>query len=323
MAFSASKLRRAGRPSGDFRRCSLRGALAGVFLSPLVLLLFLRVPQSVGAEARGAEEGVAGATVRNSRADPSLTPLVRAILQNEVRAQAENKSQWCYRKLVEKDGKRLLYASCQTQGAEIDRLMAENGEPLTPKQWQQEDQRIRKLLASPYQLKKQKQQQLEDARQATAMLKMIPSAFLFTQQSRDPERITLKFFPNPQFRPSGSSEAVFHHMEGTLTLDLQQKRLVEIDGRLTSEVKFAGGFLGHLDQGGTFSVRQDQVKPGRWEMTKMDVRMNGKALFFKTIAVRTYELDTDFHAVPAATSIQQMAALTNQATQENSSRSER
>jgi hypothetical protein len=47
-------------------------------------------------------------------------------------------------------------------------------------------------------------------------------------------------------------------------------------------------------------------------MTRIDVQMNGKALFFKTISVRTREIDTDFHAVPAAASIQQVAALTKE-----------
>ena len=119
---------------------------------------------------------------------------------------------------------------------------------------------------------------------------------MFQQESRDADRVKLKFSPNPKFRPSGSSEFVFHHMEGTLTLDLKQKRLVEISGRLNSDVKFAGGLLGHLDKGGTFFVRQQEVTPGHWEMTRMDVQMNGKALFFKTISVRTNEIDTDFHA---------------------------
>jgi hypothetical protein len=45
-------------------------------------------------------------------------------------------------------------------------------------------------------------------------------------------------------------------------------------------------------------------------MTNLDVQMNGRALFFKTIAVRTKEIDTDFRRVPPATSIQQVAVLT-------------
>jgi len=258
-----------------------------------------------------------------SKSATNLNAVVRDILQNELRAQAEDHSLWCYRKLTDKDGKQQLFAACQTKTLEIDRLMAVNGKPLTEQQWNQENQRIEQLLNNRSQLKKEKQQQHEDGEQATHLLKMLPDAFLFQQDSSEGNRITLHFTPNPTFRASGASEMVFHHMEGTLTLDLKQKRLVEISGRLNSEVKFAGGLLGHLDKGGTFYVKQQEVGPGCWEMTRMDVQMNGKALFFKTISVRTRELDTDFHAVPAAASIPQVAALTDESNEKNLVHSQR
>jgi hypothetical protein len=257
------------------------------------------------------------ASPSTSKSGANLNAVVRDILQNELRAQAEDHSLWCYRKLTDKDGKQQLFAACQTKTLEIDRLMAVNGKPLTEQQWNQENQRIEQLLNNRSQLKKEKQQQREDGEQATHLLKMLPDAFLFQQESSEGNRITLHFTPNPTFRASGASEMVFHHMEGTLTLDLKQKRLVEISGRLNSEVKFAGGLLGHLDKGGTFYVKQQEVGPGCWEMTRMDVQMNGKALFFKTISVRTRELDTDFHAVPAAASIPQVAALTDESNEKN------
>jgi hypothetical protein len=91
---------------------------------------------------------------------------------------------------------------------------------------------------------------------------------------------------------------------------------VEISGQLDSEVRFFGGALGHLDKGGTFFVKQQEIAPGYWEMTAIDVRMDGKALLFKTIAVRTKEIDTDFRRVPPATSIQQVAMLTTESASE-------
>jgi len=267
-----------------------------------------------------AEGGGEKTSAQVAKTDPQLTQLVRSVLQHEINAEAEDKSLWCYRKFVEKDGKHQLFSACQSQGAEIDRLMAENGKPLSQRQSQIENQRIQKLLGNEEQLKKQKEQQADDARQATKLLKMIPEAFLFQQVTNDGDRTTLRFIPNPQFQSSGYSELVFHHMEGTLTLDTKQKRLVEINGRLNSEVKFVGGLLGHLDKGGTFLVKQQEVGPGCWEMTRMDVQMNGRALFFKTIGVRTNEIDTDFHAVPPKASIQQVAVLTGEATGEVSDR---
>jgi hypothetical protein len=263
------------------------------------------------------------ASPSTSKSATNLNAVVRDILQNELRAQAEDHSLWCYRKLTDKDGKQQLFAACQTKTLEIDRLMAVNGKPLTEQQWTEESQRIERLLNSRSQLKKEKQQQREDGEQATRMLRMVPDAFLFQQESSEGNRITLHFTPNPAFRASGASEMVFHHMEGTLTLDVKQKRLVEISGRLNNDVKFAGGLLGHLDKGGTFYVKQQEVGPGCWEMTRMDVQMNGKALFFKTISVRTAEIDTDFHAVPEAASIQQVAELTNESGEKNLIREQR
>jgi hypothetical protein len=280
-----------------------------VLILPLLLALMLGL-FAVSATPQAKHSGATSSSTTKSA--NNLSALVRDILQNELRAQAEDHSLWCYRKLTDKDGKQQLFAACQTKTLEIDRLMAVNGKPLTEQQWMQENQRIERLLKNRSQLKKEKQQLREDGEQATHLLRMIPDAFLFQQESSEANRITLHFTPNPAFRASGSSEAVFHHMEGTLTLDVKQKRLVEISGRLNSEVKFAGGLLGHLDKGGTFYVKQQEVGPGCWEMTHMDVQMNGRALFFKTISVRTREIDTDFHAVPPAASIQQVAALTNE-----------
>jgi hypothetical protein len=298
----------------------LRWSRNFVLILPLLLALMLGL-FAVSATPR-AKQSIATASSTNKSAT-NLSALVRDILQDELRAQADDHSLWCYRKLTDKDGKQQLFAACQTNALEIDRLMAVDGKPLTEQQWKQENQRIERLLNNRSQLKKEKLQQREDGEQATHMLKMVPDAFLFQQESSEGNRITLHFTPNPAFRASGASESVFHHMEGTLTLDVKQKRLVEISGRLNSEVKFAGGLLGHLDKGGTFYVKQQEVGPGCWEMTRMDVQMNGKALFFKTISVRTKEINTDFHAVPPAASIQQVAALTNESGDKNQMRMQR
>jgi hypothetical protein len=51
-----------------------------------------------------------------------------------------------------------------------------------------------------------------------------------------------------------------------------------------SEIR--GGLLGHLDAGGHFYVKQEEVQPDYWELTVLDVDMKGKALFFKTIGVQ-------------------------------------
>src|SRR5439155_25359263 len=74
--------------------------------------------------------------------------------------------------------------------------------------------------------------------------------------------VKLKFSPNPHFRPPSREAQVFHAMEGELAVDNRHKRLVELSGHLIQAVKFGGGLLGHLDKGGQFNVKQEQVSPG-------------------------------------------------------------
>jgi hypothetical protein len=92
-------------------------------------------------------------------------------------------------------------------------------------------------------------------------------------------------------------------MDGFVILNIKADRLVEISGRLTHGVEFGGGLLGHLDPGGTFDVRREEVAPGYWAITKLKVNMNGKILFFKTIAVQQDEVDSHFRKIPDSTTL--------------------
>ena len=224
--------------------------------------------------------------------------LAHEVFENELQAQIHDHSLWCYHQLKDEQGKKRLFAVCQTNEGEIDRLLEVNGQELNPKQRQAEDARIQKMLDDPDQMRQQQKKSEEDGKQERDLLKMFPDAFQFHYAGTQGNLIKLDFSPNPDFRPSNRPAQVFHHVEGSLLADGEQKRLAEIEGQLTSPVKFGWGLLGHLDAGGTFLVRQQDKGSGHWELTILDVEMNGKALFFKTIAVREKVIDTDFQQVP-------------------------
>jgi hypothetical protein len=185
--------------------------------------------------------------------------------------------------------------------------VAVNGRELDAAQIRAEDQRIQALVAHPEQLRAKQKKAREDGEQERNLLGTFPEAFHFQVERESGNLITLRFRPNPAFRPTTRSTQVFHHMEGTLVLDTRQKRLVEINGRLTSEVKFGAGLLGHLDKNGTFSVEQKEVGEGHWDLSSMNVRMNGKALFFKTITVLEKKKQIDYKPLPRDFTLQQAA----------------
>jgi Tfp pilus assembly PilM family ATPase len=78
---------------------------------------------------------------------------------------------------------------------------------------------------------------------------------------------------------------------------------------LIDEVRFGGGLLGHLNKGGTFDVKQTMVSPGYWELTVLNVQMNGKALFFKTISVKEKYFRTEFKRVPDDLTVAEAAEM--------------
>lgn len=234
----------------------------------------------------------------NASAKLDVNQLVRAVVRNEIDSEVRDHSLWRYREVHEEGGKKKIFDVCQTKDGEIQRLVAINDQPLNPKQQQAEDQRILKLVRHSDQLKQLQKKQRDDADQIRNLLKMFPEAFTFRLGEVHGNLVKVNFAPNPKFHPATRPAQVFHHMTGNLVIDEKQKRIVEINGKLVDEVKFGGGILGHLDKGGTFTVKQQDVGSGHWEMTFMNINMNGKVLFFKTLTVREKETYTDFRRLP-------------------------
>ena len=78
--------------------------------------------------------------------------------------------------------------------------------------------------------------------------------------------------------------------------------------------------LGHLSSGGQFDVKQSEVASGYWEPTLVNVDMNGKALFFKTISVQQKKYQRNFRRVPDGVTLPQAAdSLRQQVANERSS----
>ena len=289
-----SKARVSGQVAIRMRCCIANLRFPARFLN--ISLIAVGLPTSLFAQA---------SSTGNINADA----LVREVIHNEIQAELQDQSLWCFREEQQEDGKpRRTLDVCESSDGDVERLVAINGKPLDPAQQRSEDQRIQALLGRPSQIRANQKKQREDAEQERNMLRPFPEAFHFRCQSVSGSLVTLRFEPNPGFRPASRTAFVFHHMEGSMTVDARQKRIVEINGRLTSEVKFAGGLLGHLDKDGTFFVQQGEVAPGHWDLKALSVQMSGKAVFFKTIAVLEKKEISGYRPLAQGTTLQQAVA---------------
>ncbi len=248
--------------------------------------------------------------VTEEQTDPNL--LVRAVVNNELRINQQDRSHWMYRDQRQEARKSTVKEVIETKNCEVDLLVSSNGQLLTPEQRQKENERLEKLVTDPEAQRKKMKEGQEDDRKAAEMFKMLPDAFLYQYKQSGQSLILLSFTPNPRFHPPTREAQVFHEMEGTMLVDAREKRLVELDGELAQNVQFLGGLIGHLDKGGRFSVKRAEVIPGHWETTLIKVQMTGKVIIFKSISLQQMESMTDFDRVPEDLSPLQAADLLKQ-----------
>jgi hypothetical protein len=241
----------------------------------------------------------------------SAVDLARKVVTNELKVQDQDHGRWMYRLEKEESGRKQTQEILETSYGSLSRLLSMDGHPLDAKQQRKEDQRIQSLVSHPDEQRKLQQASTKKAEQGTRLFRILPDVFVFSYADRHGALVTLTFRPNPNFDPTSLEAWVFHGMEGEMTVDIKQERLVALSGHLMRDVKFGARLLGHLDKGSKFEVKQTEIAPDQWEITFLNVDMKGKALLFKTISVQETENHSDFHGVPDDLTLAGAAAILN------------
>lgn len=257
----------------------------------------------------------AGSPLGSSQDSDSPLELVRAAVANEVAAANDNSTKHMFRsrKQTPQGSQTRLYV--ETREAMAALTIAYNDQPLAPEQMQGEEGRLAGLVANPELLKRKHSQEQESAERTLRIVKALPDAFLFDHDGeergteglgKDGARLVrLKFRPNPAYHPPSRVEDVLTGMQGVVLIDSAARRIARIDGTLFKEVSFGWGILGHLDTGGHFLVEQSDVGDGSWDISRMSLGFTGKILLFKSIAIKSDEVFSDFRRVPADTTFVQ------------------
>jgi hypothetical protein len=247
-----------------------------------------------------------GPTVAQT-SQPTPAQLIHKVIENELNSERADTSHWMFRLETEnKNGQNEVDEVVETNAGDLTRTIAINGREPNSEQRQRADSQLGRNAEA---LRKSLKDKSQDITKSQRMLSMLPNAFIFSNGERHGDLVQLLFKPNPTFHPKGHEAEVFHAMQGNVWVNEKQNRLVAISGHLTEPVKFGAGLLGHLDKGGTFDVKQQEVAPGYWELTVLNVRMRGKALFFKTIAVQQNYSRSEFTRVPKDLTIAQAAEI--------------
>ncbi len=200
----------------------------------------------------------------------------------------------------------------ETNSGKVRMLREEDGQPLSADRTAQERGRLAAIVADPGAFQKKSQAVKDDEAHARQLLTLLPNAFLFSEPRPEGEYQRIDFKPNPDYQTQSMEERVLHATSGSMLIDPKAMRLHRIEGRLPEDVSIGFGLLATIRAGSSFGTTRDSFGQPDWKTTLLDTDINGKAIFFKSIARKQHAEHRDFVRVDNNLSVQQAVVIVEQ-----------
>ena len=275
----------------------------------------LPVPQSRSASLRSQGGRVTLVlALLAATAWPQQTSLIEQVAANEVAARKTRPHYFFVseERSVRTGGHLWKENVVETSDGPLRRLIAIDNKPLTANEAAAEQRRIDTLVSHPDEFRRINQAHKDDEERATQLLQMLSSNFALTPDGEVNGCLRFNFQPKPEFRPSSYQERVAHEMVGTVSLKKPDDRLCTLDAKIIRPVEFGYGMLGHIDQGGHFSLARKQVDAKNWKSEHITVHINGRILMLKSLAQDQETVRTDIRIVPQNLTLAQADQITRQ-----------
>jgi hypothetical protein len=223
---------------------------------------------------------------------------------NELQ-QRERRTLWSY--VAERRSNNHVFREyvIETVDAPVRHILAVDGDPPTPVQMKEENDRNRELLNNASRRHAMQKQQDDDDKKMEDLLRIIPEAFVFEDQGQEGESERIAFHPNPGFKPRTYEQRILHALDGIVFIDLHDKRIARLSGSLETRVEFGYGVIGHVEQGGTTEITRVHLSPGVWKTSAEKIDINGRFVILKTISKHQDENRTGFEPIAPDTTFAQ------------------
>jgi hypothetical protein len=200
----------------------------------------------------------------------------------------------------------------ETNVGKIRMLRQEDGQPLSPDRIAAERGRLAAIVADPSAFAKKAQATKDDEAHARQLLTLLPNAFLFSEARDDGGYERIDYKPNPDYTPQSMEERVLHAMSGSVLIDPKLMRLRQLQGRLPEDVNIGFGLLATIRAGSSFDTTRDRLGEPDYKTTLIDTDINGRAMFFKTIARKEHAVHSSFVRISNDLTIPQAVAIAEQ-----------
>jgi hypothetical protein len=200
--------------------------------------------------------------------------------------------------------------SLTIDGIRIDRTVARDGKPLTPKEAQKESDRIDKEVAKA----KQHREKLAaegkptDARGDDLLT---VSRILELGTFSNPRRVSLNGRPtivldytgDPNAKTRNETEKVFRDLVGTAWIDEQDRILVRGQGHFLHDFKVGAGLFLNIHQGLSFDFTATHITANIWLPATIDAQGSARLLLFEGINGRFHLATSDYRKFHSTSTI--------------------
>lgn len=185
---------------------------------------------------------------------------------------------------------------------EYRRLVAKNGEPLSPDEQAKEERKFQKYLQRQLQtpakereaktrekLKRRVERFQERLRESIEVFDFEPLEDEVVQNV--PLRV-FRFSPKPGYEGHSRSTKILARMEGKVWIDPRRDQLAKLQVRFRESLKFLGGIFGRVSEGSEASAEGWFDGDGVWLLDEIAVSLDARLYFLKTYR---QQIEIDYH----------------------------
>jgi len=170
----------------------------------------------------------------------------------------------------------------------VQKLISENGVPLSPDRAAKEDRRLREEFEKAEREKEKDEKKMAQRRAEREKKDTEISPFLKVCEFVSPRRellagretIVFDFRPRAGLKPKNREESLIAKLIGVVWIDPVDKQVIRLEARLAEGFKMAGGLLVSLKPGAALVVEQTRMAQGVWLPRFAQVNLSVKVLLF-------------------------------------------
>lgn len=193
----------------------------------------------------------------------------------------------------------------------VARLIQRDGKPITAAEDEAERSRLSSILSSPEDFLKHEQRDNGSRTYAVQLLKLMPSAMIFTYAPGQPQpaeaastQIVIDFHPDPKFHPPTMVSEALTGLAGRIWIDSRTGTLTRIQGNVLRPVNFGWGVVARIYPGGHIELEQTCVDGKRWAYSHLDEDLSVREVMLRTVSDKTKMSAWNFQLLPAPISVQ-------------------